>query len=333
MDLPVNLLMFAVGLILLITGAILGATVQSEAEHFAFLSYTVQLGDLAVEPIRIDTPNPLPPTTDFVNVLSNVVPMVRSKPDAVPEVFIAPKTLVYNTNNLRIYQNTPVRFITNLYTTYLNIIVRADDDTVQPITTLQDALNQSLRLKVVYTDDTLLPIAELMFPRKNVRGYEQYTYTDFLRQKELAKGAIYFLWTHEQDPYLKTLGTRTKLRIVDVDQEVPGILAKYPSLQRKGYDVQTQGATNKRPLVTTYADKVAIWGFDSLPKNARNNQRIYQFTRTLFQHIEYIRRNVLPEYRNLFLELRPDTMVEIPLVPYHDGVVRYFHEMGAYSYS
>ena len=332
-----------VGILLVLIGIVISANTRNAydyEEHFRFLRNTVELSDFATQPLRIDAPNPSLPTQDFLKVLSSVVPMVNDK--RLPEVFISPKSFIYNTNNIYAYKDKPVRFITNLYTVYLTIIVRSEDDTIRPIFTLRDAVVQSPRIKIYYADETVRTILNTVMPKETVREYVKTSYEDVVNSKELEKGAIYALWTHEHDPSLKSLGTRIKYRIVDIDQEIAGVIAKYPSVTYKAYDVLSQGSNNVRPIVTTYADKIGIWGIDlgELETDARikkrtkdaNNHRIYTFIKTLFRNIEYIRRHIADEYKVLFQEFRPDTMVEVSLVPYHDGVVRYFHETGVYSY-
>ena len=181
-----------------------------------------------------------------------------------------------------------------------------------------------------------------VMPKETVREYVKTSYDDVVNRKELEKGAIYAVWTHEHDPNMKRLGERMKYRIVDIDEEIPGILSKYPSLIYRGYDVMSQGSNNVRPIVSSYADKIAVWGIDlgELQTDPRvkkqtkeeNAHRIYTLIKTLFRNIEYVRRHIADEYKILFQDFRPDTMIEISLVPYHDGVVRYFHETGVYAY-
>ena len=339
----IELIIFAVGITLVLIGIAVGANTINysiEQEHFRFLRNTVELGDFAVRPLRIDAPHSSQPTRDFMNVLSEVVPMVNDK--RLPEVFITPKSSIYNTNDINAYKDKPVRFITNLYTVYLTILVRSEDDTVRPILTLRDAVAQSPRIKIYYADDTIRGILLTVMPKETVREYVQMSYDDVVNRKELEKGAIYVVWTHEHDPNMKRLGERMKYRIVDIDEEIPGILSKYPSLIYRGYDVMSQGSNNVRPIVSSYADKIAVWGIDlgELQTDPRvkkqtkeeNAHRIYTLIKTLFRNIEYVRRHIADEYKILFQDFRPDTMIEISLVPYHDGVVRYFHETGVYAY-
>lgn len=276
-----------------------------------FLSNTIELTDLTLSPIRISLSNAT--QRDFFQSLMRYIPLTVSKP---PQIITAPKSLMINQYQRQSKEN--LRLVTNLYSVYLTVISEKDS----MIYTYDDILTKRPEIQIVGGAD-LVPLCKTLFPNRQIKQIEQLP-------KILQRDVVYVFWDTEYSPILNRLSVDNKFIIADFPQKHPVydiVQFSYPNLFAAKYSVIDQGSINTKKVVYSLKDTISLWTTSEVQERV-----IYNFIKTLMEHIEDIRSGIRNKYsRKVFEELRPENMIEIDLVPYHKGVVQYFRELQIYT--
>jgi hypothetical protein len=312
-----------------------------------FLINRIMLSNDTIHPLVIGILETYSIQRELVKVLSNYIPLywytMKHSLD-----YLQPK-LLHKTDmvimfrpiaaNLYITGKLPnLRFITNLYTTYLSICVENDsplngyDDIINTIRNKTNKTNKTNKniLTFYIIDESNKHLLRILFQSVEIK----FTLIgpDDLNKKMDSMG-IYILWTTEYSQPLTSLVKYNKYRIIPLTPTHPilqNIIKEYPTMRIAKYDISLQHASNVERVIYTLQTKMAIYSVRDSP----NDKRIHTFIRTYFNYIEKIRTEVKStEAKHTFEELRVENLIEIALVPYHTQVYNYFRELQLITYN
>jgi len=296
--------------ILIIIGCIFRRT---KNEHF--LSNTIELTDFTLSPLRFSSNNKI--SNEFLQAVSKYIPIIED--NSYPEFQIRPKSLAIYDYLFK--SKDSLRMVTNIYEVYFTIITNKDSQ----IYTYTDILNNLNRLNIYYLDKETKRVLEILFPKKT-----NFKFISSL-PKKLGIGDIYCYWETENSPTLKQIAKDNKFIIVQMPKTnsvYNSIQIDYPNLVPAKYDISLQNSINTERVIYSIKDTISIFTNKDV-----SSYRTYGLIKTLFNHIVDIRIGVSSERTKYVLEyFRPENLIEIPLVPYHPGIEKYFWELEVYTY-
>ena len=307
--------------IILITIIILSN--YNKKEHF--IQRTIQFTDLALNPINVkyhsfDTQSV---SKQFFEIVGNFIPLTYDE-NKQNEIFTDKKSnILYKYLN---GNNQHYRFITRLYPKYLTIITGYSNS----ILTFNNMMNNNTIRDVYILEHNehknVQNMLEILFVNK------KYNYINIYKfPKILNKNAYYVLFSNEYNKDLTDLAIYNNFVIIEFPENhqiYQKLKLTYQSLIITKYDVSLQMSYNLKKITYAITDYLCLWTYDTV-----SELKVYTFIKTLFSNIETIR----IQYKNdnlkfLFQNMRPEKMIVMSVVPLHNGVIKYFHELKIFTY-
>ena len=102
---------------------------------------------------------------------------------------------------------------------------------------------------------------------------------------------------------------------------------KFQSAVSWKYDIRNQKCSNTEKVIFSIKDTICLY-----TRYNKNDYRIYKFIETLFKFLLEIRIGIKDPLSKLTLEeLRPEKLIEIPIVKYHNEVIKYFKKLNIFT--
>jgi TRAP-type uncharacterized transport system substrate-binding protein len=224
------------------------------------------------------------------------------------------------------YKENPesIKYISCIYSIYLNILTIPESG----LHTYNDLLRLKY-IKIFIIEDNLKNVLTLLLKNIKIEFIKIKNEFNINLQKMIGKNDIFVFWTPENSPEINKLAYYNKYRIITFDQitDIQLLNLEYPTLQLKKYTILNQKSTNIDKVIYTIKNNVCLYS-----RFNNNNNRIYKFIETLFKFLFEIRIGVKDSLSKATLEeLRPEKLIEIPIVSYHNEVIKYFKKLNIFT--
>lgn len=293
-----------------------------------FLSNTIEITNLTIKPIKIGCRNII--ENHLLNSMKKYIPIDVVNYETYNDIYndktldmgFLPRSLATT-----IYRDNPIQinYVCSIYSVYLNLLVIPDSK----LYTYDDILKLK-NIKIFIIEENLKNVLSILF--KGIRIEFIIIKNKFninLRDMIGSKGILAF-WTPENSNEINELANNNnKFLIIKLNEktDIQLLSLNYPTLQIKKYDIRNQKSFNIEKVIYTIKNTICLY-----TRNNFSNNRIYKFIETLFTFLFEIRIGVKDPLSKLTLEeLRPEKLIEIPIVPYHNEVTVYFKKLNIFT--
>jgi hypothetical protein len=292
-------------------------------KHFAtsehFLQNTIELSELAVDPVRFYSN-----TTDinhlyFFKIFKLLIPLKHN--DNNFEIFID--------NSLPVFQqflNTPnsnIRMVAPLYDEYLTIICDFSNNIITYENMLSDC-NQQRDFYIISNKPNYfqtVKLIKILFPSNRFTFYNLENYPT-----KIHKFALYCKFCTENNSELQTLSKRNQYFIMEFPKNHPNyqnLNINFQNVILSKYDISMQIGSNIRRVIYSFRSSVNLYTFSSV-----SNIKIYTVIKALFEGLDYFKLYVsVKNVKSLFESIRPEKMIVISVIPLHPAVEQYYREL------
>lgn len=292
-----------------------------------FLSNTIQLTDLTIKPLKIGyrgiTEN------NFLESIKEYIPIQKIKYSTYEEIFhdttldmgFLTRSLAtsYYKKNVK-----NINYISFIYSVYLNLIVIPESELYS-----YNDLSRLKKIKIFVIDKNIKNVLMILFKGLNLEFIHLKNNFNINLRDVLGLNGILAFWTPENSPELNELAKYNKFIILKFNENtnIQTLNLEFPTLHIKKYDIRNQKSINIEKTIYTIKNSVCLYS-----RNNESNNRIYKFIETLFKFILEIRFGIKDPLIKLTLEeLRPENLIEIPIVPYHPDVIRYLKKLNIFT--
>jgi len=284
-----------------------------------FFQKTVELTDLAIDPIRFKINENSDKQTNFFNALNLVIPLNKNNKNF--EIFI---DNAYNILPEYLNGNSQLRLIVPLYQEYLTIIC----DFANNILTYQDMLADCSKRDFFIVSDNnnqqnltnMLNIIKILFPQKKYSFYYLSKFPTKINQK-----AFYCSFCTEHSDNLITLSKKNNFFIIEFPENHPNyrnLSINYQNIYISKYDISFHGSNNIKRVIKSFRNSVNLWTYNKVPRF-----KIYALIKTLFENLDFIKKNIKNSTIKYVFEITAEKMIILTIVPLHSAVEQYYREL------
>ena len=293
-----------------------------------FLSNTIQITDLTIKPLKIGYRSII--ENHLLDSMDNYIPIEKVKYETYNDIYndtsldmgFLTRTLAttkYNENPIEI------NYISRIYSVYLNLVVIPDSD----LYTYDDVMKLK-NIKIFIIEENLKKVLSILLKGVNIEFIKIKNKFNINLREMVGDSGIFAFWTSENSNELNELSNNNnKFLIIKFNEKtnIQLLNLEYPTLQIKKYDIRNQKSFNIQKVIFTIKNTICLY-----TRNNNRNNRIYKFIETLFKFLFEIRSGVKDPLSKLTLEeLRPEKLIEIPIVPYHNEVILYFKKLNIFT--
>jgi hypothetical protein len=294
-----------------------------------FLSNTIQLTNLSIKPLRIGyrsiTQN------HFLESMKNYIPIEKIKYNTHEEIYndiTLDMGFLTRTLATTKYRENPekIKYIIPLYSVYLTILVIPESK----LYTYNDLLKLK-RINILIVEENLKKVLSILFKGIDIEFIMIKNKFNINLREKLSETSICVIWTPENSIELNELANyyNNKFLIIKFDERtnIQMLNLEFPTLQIKKYDIRNQKCSNTEKVIFSIKNNICLY-----TRYNKNDNRIYKFIETLFKFLLEIRIGIKDPLSKLTLEeLRPEKLIEIPIVEYHNEVIKYFKKLNIFT--
>jgi hypothetical protein len=293
-----------------------------------FLSNTIQITNLTIKPLKIGYRNIT--ENHLLNSMNNYIPIEKVKYETYNDIYNdVSLDMGFLTRTLATtkYRDNPsqINYVCSIYSVYLNLLVIPESK----LYTYNDVLKLK-NIKIFIIEENLKNILSILFKGIRIEFIKIKNKFNINVRELIGTNGILAFWTPENSNDLNELANNNnKFLIIKFNEktDIQLLNLEYPTLHIKKYDIRNQKSFNIEKVIYTIKNSVCLY-----TRNNNSNNRIYKFMETLFTFLFEIRSGVKDPLSKLtFEELRPEKLIEIPIVPYHNEVILYFKKLNIFT--
>jgi len=285
-----------------------------------FIQKTIELTDLAMDPIQFKSNSNNDKQTNFYNALQLVIPIRSNNKNF--DIFIEN---AYNILPDYLNGKSHLRLIVPLYQEYLTILCDFSNNILTYADMLADCSNHDFF--IVSDNDkkqnitNMINIVKILLPQKKYNFYYLSKLPTILKQK-----AYYCSFCSEHTDNLITLSKNNNFFIIEFPENHPNyrnLSINYQNVLISKYDISFHGSNNINRIIKSFRNSVNLWTYSHVPEF-----KIYTLIKSLFENLDFIKTNI--KNRNVkyvFETLSPEKMIILTIVPLHSAVELYYHEL------